>query len=118
MKLFGSRKNAEFARKKPERTGRMPRWARIVLIVFAVLAALVLGLLAFKHFYVRPPKKADPPRQTVRELPVETKPMEGADADADEPPEEPVETAFTTSCSPGRTATATAPTPSSSPTWT
>ena len=45
MKLFGSRKNAEFARKKPERTGRMPRWARIVLIVFAVLAALVLGLL-------------------------------------------------------------------------
>lgn len=92
MKLFGSRKNAEFARKKPERTGRMPRWARIVLIVFAVLAALTLGLLAFKHFYVRPPKKADPPKQTVRELPVETKPMEGADADADEPPEEPVET--------------------------
>ena len=34
MKLFGSRKNAEFARKKPKRTGRMPRWARIVLIVF------------------------------------------------------------------------------------
>ena len=82
MKLFGSRKNAEFARKKPERTGRMPRWARIVLIVFAVLAALTLGLLAFKHFYVRPPKKADPPRQTVRELPVETKPMDGADAGA------------------------------------
>lgn len=92
MKLFGSRKNAEFARKKPERTGRMPRWARIVLIVFAVLAALTLGLLAFKHFYVRPPKKADPPKQTVRELPVETKPMDGADADADDPPDEPVET--------------------------
>ena len=91
MKLFGSRKNAEFARKKPEQPGRMPRWARIVLIVFAVLAALTLGLLAFKHFYVRPPKKADPPKQTVRELPVETKPMEGADADADEPPDEPVE---------------------------
>ena len=92
MKLFGSRKNAEFARKKPEQPGRMPRWARIVLIVFAVLAALTLGLLAFKHFYVRPPKKADPPKQTVRELPVETKPMEGADADADDTPDEPVET--------------------------
>lgn len=90
MKLFGSRKNAEFARKKPEQPGRMPRWARIVLIVFAVLAALTLGLLAFKHFYVRPPKKADPPKQTVRELPVETKPMD--DASADDEPDEPVET--------------------------
>lgn len=90
MKLFGSRKNAEFARKKADDSGKMPRWARIVLIVFAVLAALTLGLLAFKHFYVRPPKKTDPPKQTVRELPVETKPME--DADADDTPDEPVET--------------------------
>ena len=90
MKLFGSRKNAEFTCKKTNDPGKMPRWARIVLIVFAVLAALTLGVLAFKHFYVRPPEKADPPKQTVRELPVQTKPIE--DTDADKTPEEPVET--------------------------
>ena len=93
MKLFGTRKNAEFARKKEDKPGKMPRAVRIFLIIFAALAVLALGVLAVKHFYVRPPKKAAAPKQTVRELPVVTKPVESTDPSAaPKEPEEPVET--------------------------
>ncbi len=97
MKLFGNRKNAEFTRKKPEAPARMPRAVRVALIVFTVLAALVLGVLVVKHFYVRPPSRTEqPPVQTdteqpVRELPVVTKVVTkkdeetGEDVEVEEP---------------------------------